>query len=73
MMSETSTRKKRDEVYKGLKISLEVLTVAVKISPIPGLEGVITTVKSIMDVVEVNLCLSLLRLPLIDKLGGKAQ
>ena len=72
-MSETSTRKKRDEVYKGLKISLEVLTVAVKISPIPGLEGVITTVKSIMDVVEVNLCLSLLRLPLIDKLGGKAQ
>ena len=73
MMSETSTRKKRDEVYKGLKISLEVLTVAAKISPIPGLEGVITTVKSIMDVVEVNLCLSLLRLPLIDKLGGKTQ
>lgn len=38
--------------------------VAAKISPIPGLEGIITAVKSIMDIVEVNLCLSLLRLPL---------
>ena len=59
MSSENSTRRRRDEVYKGLKTSLEVLVVAAKISPIPGLEGIITTVKGVMDIVEVNLCLSL--------------
>lgn len=60
-------------MYKGLKMSLEVLMVASEISPIPGLEGIITTVKSIMDIVEVNFYLSLLRLPLIAKLGGETQ
>ena len=73
MSSEISTRRRRDEVYKGLKTSLEVLMVAAKISPIPGLEGIIATVKGIIDVVEVNPCSSLLRLPLIAYLGGKTQ
>jgi hypothetical protein len=31
----------------------------VKISPVPGLEGIITTVMSIMDIVEVSCCLTL--------------
>lgn len=52
-------------MYKGLKTSLEVLAAAAKISPIPILEDIITTVKRIMDIVEVNLCLSQKRLPLI--------
>jgi hypothetical protein len=41
-------------VYNGLKTSLDILTSAAKISPVPGLEGIITTVKSIMDIVEVK-------------------
>ena len=60
-------------MYKGLKTSLEVLMAAAKISPIPGLEGIIATVKGVIDIVEVNLCSSLLRLPLIAGSGGKTQ
>jgi hypothetical protein len=41
-------------VYNGLKTSLDTLTSAAKLSPVPDLEGVITTVKSIMDIVEVK-------------------
>jgi len=41
-------------VYNGLKTSLDILTSAAKISPVPGLEGVVTTVKSIMDIIEVK-------------------
>ncbi|KAI0301914.1 hypothetical protein B0F90DRAFT_1716338 [Multifurca ochricompacta] len=52
MSSETPTRKRREEVYNGLKTSLELLGNLVKISPVPGLEGTILTVKGIMDIVE---------------------
>ncbi len=54
MSSETLTRKRRDEVYNGLKASLEILASAVKMSPVPGLEGIIGTVTSIMNIVEVG-------------------
>ncbi|KAI0302996.1 hypothetical protein BC826DRAFT_324029 [Russula brevipes] len=52
MSSETTTRKRRDEVYNGLKTSLEVMASALTMAPVPGLEGIITTVRSIMDIVE---------------------
>jgi hypothetical protein len=54
MSVEAPTRRRRDEVYNGLKTSVGILTRIVKISPVPGLEGIITTVKSIMDIVEVK-------------------
>lgn len=59
MSSETLTRKRRDEVYNGLKTSLEIMASVVKISPVPGLEGIIDTVTSIMDVVEVGCYLTM--------------
>ena len=59
MSPETPTRKRRNEVYNALKASLEILETAVKISPVPGLDGIITTVKSIIEVVEVSYCLTL--------------
>lgn len=60
MSSETLTRKRRDEVYKGLKVSLEIMARLVKISPVPGLEAIISTVTSIMDIVEVRRCTDIL-------------
>lgn len=54
MSVEAPTRRRRNEVYNGLKASLDILTSVAKISPVPGLEGVIITVKSIMDIVEVK-------------------
>jgi hypothetical protein len=59
MSSETLTRKRRDEVYNGLKASLEIMASAAKISPVPGLEGIIHTVTSIMDIVEVSCYLTM--------------
>jgi hypothetical protein len=53
LSSDTLARKRRDEVYNGLKATLEIMAAAVKISPVPGLEGIIDTVTSIMDIVEV--------------------
>ena len=50
----TLTRKRRDEVYNGLKASLEIIASAGKMSPVPGLEGIIGAVTSIMDIVEVS-------------------
>ncbi|KAI0269379.1 hypothetical protein BC834DRAFT_866064 [Gloeopeniophorella convolvens] len=51
-MSETPTRHRRDEVYSGLKTSLEVLESVAKAAPVPGLEGVVAAVRGIMDIVE---------------------
>jgi hypothetical protein len=59
MSSEALTRKRRDEVYNALKASLEIMVDVVKISPVPGLEGIIATVTSIMNIVEVSCCLTL--------------
>ena len=47
-------------MYNGLKISIETLVNVVQISLVPGLEGIVTTVKSIMDIIEVKLGLVLL-------------
>ena len=63
MSSETLTRKRRGEVYNGLKASLEIMASVVKISPVPGLEAIIQTVKSIMDIVEVSCYLTMHRSP----------
>ena len=60
MSSEIPTRTRRDGVYNGLKTSLDILESVAKMSPVPGLQGIITTVKSIMDIVEVKRCLALL-------------
>ena len=75
MSVEAPTRRRRNEVYNGLKTSLDVLTSVAKISPVPGLEGVITTVKSIMDIVEVKRRLtSRTALTFSDSLlGGETQ
>jgi hypothetical protein len=54
MSSEIPTGKRRDVVYNGLKTSLGIIEIIFKISPVPGLEGIITAVKSIMDTVEVR-------------------
>jgi hypothetical protein len=54
MSSDTLTRRRRDEVYNGLKTSLAIMASVVKISPVPGLEGIIDIVTSIMDIVEVS-------------------
>lgn len=59
MPSETPTRKRRDEVYNGLKSSLDNMASVINLSP-PALEGIVTTVKSIMDTVEVRCYLTLL-------------
>ena len=59
MSSETLTRKRRDEVYNGLKASLVIIASVVKISPVPGLEGIVGTVTSIMDIVEVSYYLTM--------------
>jgi hypothetical protein len=58
MSSETPSRRRRSEVYNGLKTSVEILASVAKI--LPGLEGIITTVKSVMDIIEVRLWLVLL-------------
>ena len=58
MSSETPTRKRRNEVYNALKASLGILETAVKIAPVPGLEGIIAAVKSIIEIVEVSCCLT---------------
>ena len=63
MSSETLTRKRRDEVYNGLKTSLEIMASVAKMSPVPGLEGIIGTVTSIMDIVEVSCFLTIHRSP----------
>jgi hypothetical protein len=60
MSSELSSQSRRSEVYGGLKISIETLVNAVEISLVPGLEGIVTTVKSIMDIIEVKFGLVLL-------------
>ena len=65
MSSETLTRKRRDEVYNGLKASLEIIASVVKMSPLSGLEGIIGTVTSIMDIVEVSRYLTMYISPLI--------
>jgi len=54
MSSEPPTGRRRDLVYNGLKVSLEIIESAFKISPVPGLEGIIIAVRSIMDIVEVR-------------------
>lgn len=51
MSSETLTRK---EVINGLKASLEIMASVGKMSPVPGLEGIIGAVTGIMDIVEVS-------------------
>ena len=51
MSSETLTRK---EVINGLKVSLEIMASVGKMSPVPGLEGIIGAVTGIMDIVEVS-------------------
>jgi hypothetical protein len=63
MSSETLTRKRRDEVYNGLKASLEIMASVVKMSPVPGLEGIVGTVMSIMDIVEVSCYVTMYRSP----------
>jgi hypothetical protein len=60
MSSEIASQRRRSEVYNGLKISIETLVNVVQISLVPGLEGIVTTVKSIMDIIEVKLGLVLL-------------
>jgi len=59
MSSDTLIRKRRDEVYNGLKVSLGMMASVVKISPVPGLEGILGTVTSIMDLVEVSFHLTM--------------
>jgi hypothetical protein len=54
MSSETPTRRRRSEVYNGLKTSIGILASVVTISPVPGLEGIVLTVKGIMDIIEVS-------------------
>lgn len=49
-----SPTRKRDEIFNCLKTSLDILSNAAKISPVPGLEGIIGTITGIMAVVEVS-------------------